>query len=149
MKSHIIGLAIGVAFATSAFAQATSIDVKKSSGCGCCIAWINALTEDGFAATGEDIRGELLSQLKLDSGVPPLMTSCHTAFVEGYVIEGHVPPADIRRLLDERPEAIGLAVPGMPYGAPGMGPEDDRDAYDVFLINGDGSTAIFTSYAEN
>ena len=75
------------------------------------------------------------------------MASCHTADVEGYVIEGHVPVADIRRLLDERPDAIGLAVPGMPYGSPGMGPESHREAYDVFLIRRDGTTEVFTSYA--
>ena len=77
------------------------------------------------------------------------MTSCHTAFVDGYVIEGHVPAADIRRLLSERPDAVGLVVPGMPYGSPGMGPEDNREAYDVFLINDDGSTEVFTSYSES
>ena len=76
------------------------------------------------------------------------MVSCHTALIDGYVIEGHVPAADIRRLLEERPDAVGLAVPGMPDGSPGMGPEDDREAYDVFLIRKDGSTEVFSSYAE-
>jgi hypothetical protein len=66
--------------------------------------------------------------------------------IEGYVLEGHVPAADIRRLLEERPDAIGLAVPGMPYGSPGMGPEDSREAYDVLLIGRDGSTEVFTRY---
>ena len=75
------------------------------------------------------------------------MSSCHTARVGGYIIEGHVPAADIRRLLDERRDAVGLAVPGMPYGSPGMGPETEREAYDVFLIRSDGSTEVFTSYA--
>ncbi|MCB2134208.1 MAG: DUF411 domain-containing protein, partial [Rhodobacteraceae bacterium] len=64
----------------------------------------------------------------------------------GYAIEGHVPVADIRRLLAARPDAIGLAVPGMPYGSPGMGPEEDREAFDVHLIRRDGSTEIFASY---
>jgi hypothetical protein len=77
------------------------------------------------------------------------MTSCHTAFIDGYIIEGHVPAADIRRLLEDRPDAIGLAVPGMPFGSPGMGPEEDREAYDVFLITADGSTEVFSSYDEN
>ena len=66
--------------------------------------------------------------------------------IDGYVVEGHVPAADIRRLLVERPDAIGLAVPGMPYGSPGMGPEDEREAYEVFLIRRDGSTEVFTKY---
>ncbi len=74
------------------------------------------------------------------------MTSCHTGEIEGYMIEGHVPTTDIRRLLSERPDAVGLAVPDMPYGSPGMGPEDEREAYDVFLIHKDGTTGIFSSY---
>lgn len=74
------------------------------------------------------------------------MVSCHTAHLDGYVIEGHVPPADIPRLMVERPDAIGLSVPGMPYGSPGMWPEDAREAYAVYLIRKDGSTEVFTSY---
>lgn len=81
------------------------------------------------------------------NGIPQEMGSCHTGRIAGYMIEGHVPPADIRRLLEERPDAIGLAVPGMPYGSPGMGPETEREAYEVFLIRRDGSTEVFTSYA--
>ncbi len=151
MKSYLLAitLALGAFSAAPAFAEAASIDVKKTNGCGCCLSWMNHLEENGFNPTGEDMNGGLLARLKLESGVPQRMVSCHTAFLDGYVIEGHVPAADIRRLLDERPDAIGLAVPGMPYGSPGMGPEDDRDAYDVFLINDDGSTEIFSSYSEN
>lgn len=150
MKSHLLAITLVFSALTAApaFAEATSIDVKKTSGCGCCRSWMNHLEENGFAPTGEDLNGGLLVRLKLDSGVPQRMASCHTAFVDGYVIEGHVPAADIRRLLDERPDAIGLAVPGMPYGSPGMGPEDDREAYDVFLINDDGSTEVFSSYTK-
>jgi len=75
------------------------------------------------------------------------MVSCHTGRVEGYMIEGHVPVAEIRRLLDERPDAAGFAVSGMLYGSPGMGPESEREAYDVFLVRRGGSTEVFTSYA--
>ena len=74
------------------------------------------------------------------------MTSCHTSKIDAYMIEGQVPAVDIRRLLDERPDAIGLAVPGMPYGSPGMGDEADREASEVFLIRPDGATEVFTSY---
>ncbi|MFQ1701875.1 DUF411 domain-containing protein [Loktanella agnita] len=150
MKSHLFAITFlfSALSAAPAFAEATAIDVKKTSGCGCCLSWMNHLEENGFAPTGEDLNGGWLVRLKLESGVPQRMTSCHTAFVDGYVIEGHVPAADIRRLLDERPDAIGLAVPGMPYGSPGMGPEDDREAYDVFLINDDGSTVVFSSYTK-
>ena len=91
--------------------------------------------------------GSQLARYKLDHGIPQAMVSCHTGRIEGYTIEGHVPVADIRRLLDERPDAVGLAVPGMPYGSLGMGAENERDAYDVFLIRRDGSTEVYASYS--
>ncbi len=123
-----------------------AIHVMKDPNCGCCKAWMKILAEDGFAVSSQNGFGSLLIRYKLDNGIPQSMMSCHTAKVGGYMIEGHVPPADIRRLLAERPEAVGLAVPDMPYGSPGMGPEDRREAYDVFLIRPDGSTEIFQSY---
>ena len=123
-----------------------SIHVLKDPNCGCCTTWIEILKEDGFAVTTERSFGTLLIRHKLENGIPQNMTSCHTGEVEGYMIEGHVPASDIRRLLSERPDAVGLAVPGMPYGSPGMGPEDQREAYDVFLIRKNGSTEIFSSY---
>lgn len=135
------------ATATAGLAQdALSIHVMKDPNCGCCTAWIKILREDGFTVTTERSFGTLLIRHKLDNGIPQKMTSCHTGEIEGYMIEGHVPTADIRRLLAERPEAVGLAVPGMPYGSPGMGPVDAREAYDVFLIRKDGSTEVFSSY---
>ncbi|MFH0255165.1 DUF411 domain-containing protein [Roseovarius aquimarinus] len=122
------------------------IHVLKDRNCGCCGAWVEILSADGFDVSTENSFGTLLTRHKIDAGIPDAMMSCHTGEIEGYFIEGHVPPADIRRLLAERPDAIGLAVPGMPYGSPGMGPEDQREAYDVFLIRRDGSTEVFSSY---
>lgn len=132
-----------------AFAEAalTPIRVAKDPNCGCCGAWVEILENEGFVATIEEMEAGLLQDHKLASGIPAEMGSCHTAHVEGYVIEGHVPPADIRRLLAERPDAVGLAVPGMPWGSPGMGPETEREAYEVHLIRRDGTTEVFTSYA--
>ena len=124
-----------------------AIHVMKDPNCGCCSAWIEILENDGFAVTTEASAGTLLMRYKLDNGIPQRMISCHTGEIEGYMIEGHVPVADIRRLLAERPDAVGLAVPGMPYGSPGMGPEDQREAYDVFLIRRDGSSEVFMSYS--
>jgi hypothetical protein len=97
--------------------------------------------------TTENSLGTALIRHKMAAGIPQAMMSCHTGEIDGYAIEGHVPPADIRRLLSERPDATGLAVPDMPYGSPGMGPEDRREAYDVFLIRRDGSTEVFSRYA--
>jgi hypothetical protein len=74
------------------------------------------------------------------------MMSCHTAKVDGYFIEGHVPASDIKRLIVDRPDALGLALPAMPYGSPGMGPEDEREAYDVFIVKSDGTTEVFQHY---
>jgi len=123
-----------------------AIHVMKDPNCGCCSAWIEILENDGFAVTTEASAGTLLMRYKLDNGIPQEMSSCHTGRIEGYMIEGHVPVADIRRLLDERPDAVGLAVPGMPYGSPGMGPDTEREAYQVFLIRRDGSTIVYASY---
>ena len=123
-----------------------SIHVLKDPNCGCCSAWIEILEGDGFTVTTEASMGTMLMRYKSDNGIPQEMVSCHTGQVEGYMIEGHVPAADIRRLLAERPNAVGLAVPGMPYGSPGMGPESEREAYDVFLILHDGSTEVYTRY---
>ena len=123
-----------------------AIHVLRDPNCGCCEAWARILTADGFAVTVENAFGTLLMRHKMDAGIPQEMISCHTAEIGGYFIEGHVPPADIRRLLSERPDAVGLAVPGMPYGSPGMGPEEEREAYDVFLIRRDGTTEVFTRY---
>ncbi|MDM7459273.1 MAG: DUF411 domain-containing protein [Paracoccus sp. (in: a-proteobacteria)] len=122
------------------------IHVVKGRGCDCCEAWVDYLREQGFTVTDEVSMGTLLIRFKMDQGVPAKAFSCHTGVVDGYALEGHVPAADIRRLLAERPDAVGLAVPDMPYGSPGMGSEDSRDAYDVLLIRRDGELEVYTSY---
>ena len=146
-RGFIAATAILAAAPSMMHAQSTpAIHVLKDRNCGCCNAWVDILRADGFAVTTENSFGALLIRHKIDNGIPQEMISCHTGEIAGYFIEGHVPPADIRRLLDERPDAIGLAVPGMPYGSPGMGPEDQREAYDVFLIHRDGTNELFTRY---
>jgi hypothetical protein len=122
------------------------LHVIKDPNCGCCSAWVEIIQAEGFEVTVEESIGTALARYKIDNGIPQEMSSCHTGKIAGYMIEGHVPPADIRRLLRERPDAIGLAVPGMPYGSPGMGPKTEREAYEVFLIRRDGSTEVFSSY---
>ena len=133
--------------ALPAFGKAgAAIHVFKGRGCGCCTAWVEILKAESFAVTADTLHPGELVRLKLAKGVPEALMSCHTAEVEGYLIEGHVPPADIRRLLAEKPDALGLAVPDMPYGSPGMGPEAEREAYDVILFRKDGTSEVFTSY---
>ncbi|GAA6162204.1 DUF411 domain-containing protein [Ruegeria sp. HU-ET01832] len=123
-----------------------SIHVLKDPNCGCCGSWIKIMRAEGFEVGVENSAWEALDAYKTANGIPEGMMSCHTGRVEGYMIEGHVPPADIRRLLGERPDAVGLSVPGMPFGSPGMGPESEREAFDVFLIRKDGTTEVFASY---
>lgn len=123
-----------------------SIHVVKGRGCACCTAWANLLSEQGFAVTSEELHPADLVKLKVQRGVPSNLASCHTAEIDGYIIEGHVPGEDIRRLISERPDAVGIAVAGMPYGSPGMGPESDREQYDVVLFRDDKSSELFSSY---
>jgi hypothetical protein len=125
---------------------ATPIEVWKSPSCGCCADWIRHLEAHGFKARVHD-QGNTDRRARL--GMPLRFGSCHTALVGGYAIEGHVPAREVRRLLAERPDAVGLAVPAMPLGSPGMdGPEygGRRDAYDVFLVLRDGSAKVYQSY---
>lgn len=129
-----------------ALAAPPAIRVLRDPDCGCCGAWVDIVAQAGFDVTVEMTDPATLQDHKAANGITPALASCHTAHVEGYVIEGHVPVADITRLLAERPDAIGLTVPGMPYGSPGMGPEAEREAYVVLLIRRDGSTAVFSSY---
>jgi len=137
-----------VAAPLAALADGTSLDIHvvKNPQCGCCTAWIKILTDKGFNVTTEDRSGSLLTDFKVESGIPIDMMSCHTAKVDGYFIEGHVPASDIKRLIADRPDVLGLAVPAMPYGSPGVGPEDEREAYDVYIIGADGTAEVFQHY---
>lgn len=123
------------------------LHVLKDPECGCCTAWVETLRAAGLEATVEAVDPARLERFKREGGIPAELSSCHTAQVGGYLIEGHVPARDILRLLDERPEAVALTVPGMPWGSPGMGPEAEREAYDVILIRRDGGTEVFAHYA--
>lgn len=133
--------------ALPALAAGPMMDVAKDPDCGCCMAWVAILEDAGFAVAVTEMAPEALVAQKIASGIPEAMMSCHTGRIDGYVIEGHVPVAEIRRLLAERPDALGLSVPGMPIGSPGMGPETEREAYDVHLILRDGTTRFYASYA--
>lgn len=134
--------------ATPGFAATddTPIHVVKDPGCPCCNSWIGHLRDAGFSVSFEERSVEDLAAFKRERAIPVNLESCHTAILGDYTIEGHVPAADIRKLLADRPVAIGLTVPGMIVGSPGMGPESAREAYDVILIAGDGSGSVFTSY---
>jgi hypothetical protein len=122
---------------------AAAIEVWKDPNCGCCGEWVKHLEASGFKVKVNDT-GNNAARARL--GIPSRLGSCHTAQVGRYAIEGHVPAADIRRLLAEKPAAIGLAVPGMPIGSPGMEDGSRRDPYDVLLVMQGGATQVFQSH---
>jgi len=122
------------------------VEVWKDPSCGCCKDWVKHLEDDGFAVKVNET-GNNAVRAKL--GIPQKLGSCHTALVGGYAIEGHVPARDIRRLLKEKPQAVGLTVPGMVVGSPGMdGPAYNgrRDPYDVLLVGKGGDSRVYASY---
>jgi hypothetical protein len=118
--------------------------VYKDPNCGCCSGWVTHLRENGFSVT--EVKVDNIESYKEKYGVPANLGSCHTAVINGYVVEGHVPAADIIKLLEQHPDVAGLTVPGMPVGSPGMEVGDRKDPYDVLMINRDGSTSVFNSY---
>jgi hypothetical protein len=139
-----IALALASATATAAAALPTIV-VHKSAYCGCCKLWVEHLKQAGFKVEVRDT--EQLDAVKDRVGVPDGQRSCHTAEVAGYFIEGHVPAADVKRLLKEKPKAKGIAVPGMPLGSPGMEvPGGPKDSYAVVLVGNDGTTRTFATH---
>lgn len=122
------------------------IEVYKSETCGCCTEWVKHLEANGFAVKARNVPNTAAYRERYQ--VPPSLGSCHTATVGGYALEGHVPAADIQRLLKEKPKAAGLTVPGMPMGSPGMEvPGQKADAYDVLLFQKDGSHTVYRHVA--
>ncbi len=127
-------------------AKAQTVEVFKTTSCFCCTLWMRHMMRSGFSTKWKDLSDADLAQFKTQALVPKKLQTCLTAKIGGYVIEGHVPASDIRRLLAERPDAIGLAVPGMPIGSPGMESGNQREPYDVLLIRRDGTTEVFSSH---
>ncbi len=129
-----------------AAAARTVAEVWKDPSCGCCKDWIAHLEQAGFELRVQDTGN---TAARAQFGMPAKFGSCHTARIAGYTIEGHVPAQEIRRLLQAKPKAVGLAVPGMPVGSPGMdGPAygQRKDPYDVILVKADGSSTVYKSY---
>jgi hypothetical protein len=123
-----------------------AIEVWKSATCSCCINWVKHLEANGFDVKVNDSNPSMLERIKRQAGISEEFASCHTAKIDGYVIEGHVPAADIRRLIAERPDALGLSVPGMPVGSPGMEQGSETEPYDTLLIKKDGSAEIYAKH---
>lgn len=141
LAAALLGLSVSVAV----FAQQTVVEVYKSPTCGCCADWIKHLRQNGFNVKAHDVADA--SGYRAKFGVPDQLGSCHTAAVGGYAIEGHVPAREIKRLLAEKPNAKGLAVPGMPKGSPGMeGPVSDP--YDVLLFQAGGKYTVYQKHGK-
>jgi len=143
-----IALALVLAATVGALASPTtaappSVLVYKSPSCGCCKAWMKHLEANGFTVTSKDM--DDVQPIKDDLGVSAKLASCHTAVVDGYVIEGHVPASDVQRLLKERPKIVGLAAPGMPPSAPGMD-QPGKTPYDVLAFDAKGNTTVWAKH---
>lgn len=146
MKSITTAFVFLIVMHGGVHSETLRMDVKKTATCGCCQAWVNHLKQSGFNVTTENMALGTLAGFKRKHGVGVEYQSCHTGRIAGYTIEGHVPAREIERLLKQRPDAIGLSVPGMPVGSPGMEVGSERDAYNVLLLKKDGSTEMFASY---
>ena len=129
-----------------AAAPLPTVTVYKSPSCGCCGKWVEHMKTSGFPVVTIDTENVAAHKARL--GVPPAMGSCHTAEVGGYLVEGHVPAADVKRMLTEKPPIRGLAVPGMPIGAPGMeqGPPSGYQRYAVIAFTAQGRTSVFARH---
>lgn len=128
-------------------ALAAEGQVWKNPTCGCCKRWISHMATNGFTLDVREVGQTALDQVKANNGVSGKLASCHTAKIGGYTVEGHVPATAVKRLLAEKPDAVGLAVPGMPAGSPGMETSGPGQAYDVLLIKKDGSSEVFEHIA--
>ena len=146
-KLLAVGMMVAIALLGPSTAQAqaaTELTVYRSPTCNCCGHWVDHMQAAGFAV--ENVITDDMDAIKDQYGVPEALASCHTALVEGYVIEGHVPASDVQRLLSERPAILGIAAPGMPVGSPGMEMGDRVDPYTVVSFTANGDTATFAEH---
>lgn len=143
-RRALIGAFSAFALLPAAGARAATPVFYRNPGCSCCHAWTERMAEAGLPVSMEDSND--LAGLSADYGIPSGLEGCHVGEIDGYVISGHVPPEDIKRLITEKPTARGLLVPGMPAGSPGMEMGGATDRYDVLLLARDGTTTVFASH---
>ena len=144
--SAVAGLSAVASVPARAATAWPAVDVFKSPTCGCCGAWVEHLQSAGFDVRVTEVDDTAAARKRL--GMPDAFGSCHTATVGGYVLEGHVPAAEVKRLLGAKPKAIGLAVPGMPVGSPGMEVGSRRDPFDVLLVERNGRSTVYARYPQ-
>lgn len=147
-RRNLISAALGVMAVASLPALAAKglppVEVFRSPSCGCCGAWVDHLKAAGFDVKITMVEDTAVARRKY--GLPDKFGSCHTAIVAGYVVEGHVPANDVKKLLAMMPLAVGIAVPGMPVGSPGMEMGSRKDSYQVLLVDEQGRERVFSSY---
>ena len=147
MKSTLLAAVLSILVMATAFASDATVKdivVYKNPECGCCTKWVKYLQDNNYNVTIEDTRDVLAVKRRL--GVPEKLAACHTAVIDGYVVEGHITHRDIRRLLLFRPDITGIAVPGMPIGTPGMERGDSKQSYDVISFDDHGNTEVFVAH---
>ena len=144
MRKTLFGAIAFAAMFVGSAAHAATMTVYKSPSCGCCAKWVEHVEKHGF--TVKTVPTADMMALKKQLGVPEAAMSCHTTKVGNYIVEGHVPAADIKRLLAQKPKARGIAVAGMPMGSPGMEHGNHRQPYATLLIGTDGKTKLFAQH---
>lgn len=137
-------LGLAALAASPVFATDDEVVMYKDPNCGCCAKWAEHMRANGFAV--KEVPSARMDLVKRDAGVPQALGSCHTAKIGGYVVEGHVPAADVRRMLDDKPAIAGLSAPGMPLGSPGMEGPYPAERYDVVSFDAKGETEVFASH---
>ena len=144
LRSVLAASLLGLATLAPAFATGDEVVMYKDPNCGCCGKWAEHMREHGFKV--KEVATREMGVVKREAGVPQALGSCHTATVGGYVVEGHVPAADVRRMLADKPAIAGLSAPGMPLGSPGMEGPYPADRYEVLSFDTEGNTAVFASH---
>jgi len=144
VRLSVLAAVFGLSLSGVVHAGDSEVVMYKDANCGCCGKWAEHMRENGF--TVREVASRAMGEIKRDAGVSAKLASCHTARVGGYVVEGHVPAVDVKRLLQERPDVAGIAVPGMPLGSPGMEGPYSAQSYEVVAFDADGQTTVFASH---
>ena len=145
-RDFVIGTLAITAIPANVFSMSETLIVYRTETCGCCGEWVKRMISGGVRAEVQFVNDEFLKSIKLQLGIPTQLSSCHTATISQYFIEGHVPANDIHRMLIERPQARGLTVPGMPIGSPGMEMGTTKEAFDTLLVFENGGTEVFKKH---
>jgi hypothetical protein len=145
LLTAVLGIAIATSAQTKAPATSTKMVVYKTASCGCCKMWVDYMKKNGFDVEAKDVSSDEVRAVSKAAGLKEDGTSCHTAKVGNYIVEGHVPAEDIQRMLKEQPAIAGIAAPGMPQGSPGM-EQGSKEPYDVITFTKDGKTAVYAKH---